>query len=348
MRLKYITAPFLLTLICMSVASCNVHSQAHSAPIQITANASSPFSQLIIETRNNLYQEQFARLDAIAAQLRTNKERFPGGTWKLNAFYNGLNAPPSGDNASEGEWQTHLSKLRKWITQTDSITAHVGLGDALDNYAWSARGYGFADSVTEEGQRLFNERSQLAEKTLLDAKKSGTITCPHWYVVMLQVGLGQGWKTDRYNKLFEEGATLEPTYYYLYRIKAMYLMPRWYGEQGDWEKFVDQASQKIGGKEGSALYYFIASHIFTSYGDTFFTETNVSWPKVKQGFADLQSSYGMNAERLNEACKLAVWAEDSATAHDLFNQIGDKWDASVWRSKKNFDLYKTWAQSASK
>ncbi len=349
MRLKSVSQSVLLFWACVGLASCNVSfkPRAAAASSPVLKQASGAFNQYAAAIRDHLYNERFALLDTTASQLRVSKERFPGGAWKLNAFYTGLGQPTSGDAADEGEWQVHLNKLRKWVKEApDSLTARVGLGDALVNYAWNARGQGYADKVSAEGWRLFNARSALAERALDDVQKLGA-KCPHWYVAKLRIGLGQGWEFARFEKVFQEGVALEPTYYYLYRVKAMYLLPRWYGEPGDWERFADETYQRVGGKDGAILYYLICSHIRTYYGMSLFDQNKVSWPKMKEGFINLDQAYSASTERLNEACVLATMARDRETARALFDRIGENCDLSVWRSKANFEVYRAWAYQKS-
>lgn len=232
----------------------------------------------------------------------------------MNAFYTGVGEPVDGDNAPQSVWEMHLSKLRKWLSQSpNSITAHVGLGEALVNYALNARGNGFSNTVTPEGRRLFDERSAMAEEVLNDAKRLSE-KCPHWYVAMLQIGLGQGWESARFNKVFDEAVALEPAYYYYHRVKAMYLLPRWYGEPGEWEKFADEASRKVGGEQGAILYYLIAAHIRSYYGTDFFEQNQISWPRIKEGYEALEKTYGTDSERMTEVCRLSVMAHEPIEA----------------------------------
>jgi hypothetical protein len=349
MRLKSISQCVLLLWVCVGLASCNASStpRAAAAPSAVVKQSADEFDQFAAAIRDHLNNDRFTLLDTTASQLRVSKERFAGGAWKLNAFYTGLDQPPSGDAADEGEWQVHLNKLNKWVKEApDSLTARVGLGDALVNYAWKARGQGYADKVSGEAWRLFNARSALAERALDDAQKLEE-KCPHWYVAKLSIGLGQGWEPARFEKVFKEGVALEPTYYYLYRVKAMYLLPRWYGEPGDWERFADETYHRVGGKDGAILYYMICSHLRTYYGLSLFDQNKISWPKMREGFMNLDLAYSANNERLNEACVLAAMAGDRETARDLFDRIGENCDLSVWRSKVNFEVYRNWAHHKS-
>jgi hypothetical protein len=308
-----------------------------------SAQGSQSFDQYVVDIRNHLYHDDFALLDSITSQERTKKTRFPGGTWKLHALYIGLSGPVLGDNASEAEWKIHFEKLQTWISRfPDSITARVALGSSLFAFAWKARGRNYIDTVTDQGMQLFKNRLDMAEEVLNRAKKLHE-KCPEWYVVMLQIGIGQGWELPRFNRVFKEGIELEPMYYYLYRSKALFLMPRWYGKPGDWERFVEDTYRSYKAREGAILYYLIASYMRDYYGDGFFEESGISWPRIKEGLAYLEKDYGVDNERLNEACMLAVLAGDRMTAKKLFDQIGDNWQYSVWGSKNRFKSSKTWA-----
>lgn len=335
MQSKVIAHLFTLALVCLGAASCGVKSAnqtsttppaARSSQMPMAASTTQarlpqtsptgrrPFELFQEEVRSYLYEEKFALLDSIASKVRANKERFPGGAWKLNAFYLGVGGPADEDAAPQSEWEMHLGKLRKWLSQSpNSITAHVGLGEALVNYAWNARGTGFSDTITPERGRLFDERSAMAEEVLNDARRLSE-KCPHWYVPMLQIGLGQGWEPSRFNKVFDEAVALNPTYYYYYRVKAMYLLPRWYGQPGEWERFADEASRKVGGSEGAILYYLIASHIRSYYGTQFFEQNQVSWPRIKEGYASLEKTYGTDSERMADVCRLSVMAHEPIEA----------------------------------
>ena len=356
MRIKLVTQFFLLAIACGHVASCTAVSKEKPLPTRVTPARSQASEhipvemkvKLISEIQDNLYDEKFAPIDAIASQARDGKEKFLGGTWKLYAVYHTLSAPFGNSDATDRQWEFHLTKLRQWINQyPNSITARVALGSALVAYAWHARGYGYASTVTEDGWRLFRDRLELAEKAL-NGKDEWRGKCPHGYVAMLSVGVGQGWEYERFDKLFREAIRIEPDYFYVHRVKALYLLPRWHGEPGDWEEFADEAYRQRGAEEGAILYYLITSHIYNFYRDRFFQENKISWPRMKQGFIALEARHGATPSRLNEACKFAALAGDRETARGLFDRIGENWDASVWRSKVNFDVYRAWSRHATK
>jgi hypothetical protein len=302
------------------------------------------FSVYVTEARNRFYREQFLWLEEEASRLRASKDRFPGGYWKLNALYTALGNPEGEESASEEDWEKHLAILRNWVKQQPrSLTAIVGLGDALINYGWKARGTGRAAGVGDAEWRLYNSRMAEAEQVLNDARWLSQ-QCPHWYVAMLRLGQSTGWDARRFNKLFAEAVKLEPTYYYYYRIKATYLMPRWYGEPGDWEKFATESARQVGGDEGDIIFFLIYTHMLGMHDITFMSNPRrAAWPQILAGFRALEKHYGVSPQHLNEACFLAFLSMDRQVAAELFERIGEQYDASVWRSRSRFELFRTGA-----
>lgn len=290
-----------------------------------------------------LSERKFDRLEATASDLRSTKKRFPGGPWKLHKLYNGVAMPDGGSGVSDSCWQGHLALLKEWMRQkSDSVTPCIALGGALVNYAWKARGNGFANTVTDEGWSMFQQRLEEAQ-TVLARVGEKRKTDPHWYLVMETLARGQGWDRKAFDKLFEEGVAVEPLYYYLYQDKAEYLLPRWYGEPGEWQNFADQATRRIGGQQGSALYFLIVDSVHRYYRTNVYSEANLSWQRVRQGYFDLVNLYGTDAHNMNEIIVLAGMAGDRTLAHEMYGKIGDRWDPQSWRNKDLFDQWRRWA-----
>src|SRR5205814_10318239 len=69
-------------------------------------------------------------------------------------------------------WQVHDRIHQDWIAQfPTSITARVAYADFFTDYAWHARGTGFADKVTKEGWQRFRERIELARNTVGETRE---------------------------------------------------------------------------------------------------------------------------------------------------------------------------------
>lgn len=281
---------------------------------------------------------EFAWLEKNIRQYRKSKERVEGGIWLLRAMYVSLEEPDfAGGKVTDDDWKTHFETFERWKdAYPDSISARTAAAHAWTTYAWEARGSGYVNTVSEENFRLFHQRIAEAKRELLDAERAEE-RCPEWYSVRLAVAVGESADWDEYNEIYNEGAALEPTYYYLHRDKAYYLLPRWHGNEGDWPRFAEETSDRIGGDEGKMLYFILVADMYDVYRRKIFLENTLSWERVKDGFDAMQRKYKASNTRLNEFAALAGYAADHQAAKGAFDEIGEKWDPGVWRKKDRFD-----------
>lgn len=291
-------------------------------------------------------RKNFQGLDQLADELRTSKKHTSDGSWHLRQFYLVFSFDTQQDTR-EGRRKARLAFLQSWAdTRKESITARVALASSYTTYAWYARGTGFADSVSEEGWRLFKERLEMARHTLLEAQKLKS-KCPSWWDYMQLVALAQSWDMATYDKVFNEATALEPDYTSYYTRKVIYLLPRWHGKEGDWQQFATRSADKLGGEAGDILYarlgWFV--HNVGCY-DGFLKDAGYSWPRMKKGLEAIVKKYPESNSAANELAYLAWQAKDKNCARPLFERIGNTPDAEVW--SLDLDRYlraKTWALS---
>jgi len=289
-----------------------------------------------------LNHEEFDLLDQIASQARSSKSRFSGGKWKLSAFYQGLERPPGADP----EWRHHIQKLKSWKSHNpESLTARIALAVAYTAYGWDARGSGTADTVTEEGWRLFAERTAVAARILKDASALRE-RCPHWYAAMLEVALAQGMDPAAEESLFQQAIAFEPLYDPYYRARAWFLLPIWNGEEGETEAFAEKTATMIGGEEGNVLYYEIAAQLACSC-NVGFDLKHLSWKRIQAGQAAQQRKYGVSLVKVNWLAKMADRFSDPAVGERANAQIGENWDEDTWKTRKIFDNFRSWVANYS-
>jgi WD40 repeat protein len=245
--------------------------------------------------------KNFTDLEKTAERFRRG-ERLAGGSWILPLFYDGLVGEKDG---SEEARRVLLEEWRKEFPE--SQTAVVALAEWWTNYAWDARGGGWAPTVTEEGWEKFAERLDVARRTLysVDGKD---VRCPEWYAALLTVALGEGWPHEAYDKVFNEAVQRWPDYYSFYFRKAHYLLPRWYGGQGEWEAFAGKAADSH--PEGDALYARIVWSKM-AFGNMF-EQSSADWGRMKRGLEKILEKYPASGWDLSQACKMAFQAGDYA------------------------------------
>ena len=290
-----------------------------------------------------LKEEQFDVLECIANAARKDETRFSGGEWKIHKFYVGLGEPSPDMHATDDDWKQHLAIAQKWVeAKPNSVTARIALARSYTGYAWFARGEGMADSVSDSGWKQFESRLAEAQKILKEAS-SLTEKDPEWYVVMQQVAMGQGWQPERAKALFEKAVAFEPGYYYYHRMLANFLLPKWYGQEGDTSNFLNASADKYPGAEGDAMYFLIASEVVCTCDEPEFNK--LLWPRLQKGFQVTEKEYGPSMRNLNYYALMAARFSDVEAAHQAFHRIGNNWDYDTWHSERYFEQNKQWADS---
>ena len=290
-------------------------------------------------------QGDFAQLEKIARQVRTDRSRLAGGFWKLLSFYEGVGKPATGDRSTDAQWAGHIADLKKWIAASpESATARIALAEAYVNYAWFARGSGYSNTVSDSGWELFSQRIAFAKATLIEAAALKE-KCPYWFAVMQTVARAEGWDKQQARELLDQAAAFEPDYYHYYREYAMFLLPKWYGEEGETQAFAEEVSARLPEPDGSIVYFEIASLLACQCDKERDTLEGMSWPKTKQGYSELVRLYGTSNLKANRFAYMSFVADDKASAQSAFAAVGPDWNHLVWRSAANFESAHSWATS---
>jgi len=314
-------------------------------PFQITV-AESPETMEINDISNRaanlLATKDYDKLDDLAATYRASKEAYPDGMWKLAYVYAGTDGP---ENAPEDQWPAHQKEIEAWIqAKPQSITARVALARFLRDYAWHARGSGYANTVTDESWQLFGQRLTRAAAILTDAKNLKE-TCPVYWSTFLGVALGLEANKEQYDRIFDQAARAEPDYHFYYQTRAVYLLPRWHGQPGEWEEDLAKSADRIGGEDGDMLYAQVVwdIHHYGSSDNVFDENKGISWERVDRGFEVIEKRFPDSIAAKNERAHLAGLAGDKEKARKYFIQTEGKVDLSDWNAKGEFIDAANWA-----
>ena len=311
------------------------------APGGLGAEGESSMRTKIRETSHETFLAgKYQELDGMAKEFREKKARLPSGLWKLPLVYGGI-YPETPDDAG---YKKAFALLDAWIKASpESITPRVAKGNLLTDYAWLARGNGYANSVTNEGWLVFGMRLSQARQVLDDAGKLKE-KCPEWFTAMQTVALGQGWNSKDYEALYHNAVAFEPTYYDIYFQKAYFLLPKWNGSVGDWERFAEDAAKNDDPKEGMSIYARVAWAESDEYSDMF-KKSAITWEKMKQGFRDMMMEYPDSQRNLNAFCRFAFLAQDRDTVKELLARIGDHPDLGGWGQPGIWESAVQWAKT---
>jgi hypothetical protein len=292
------------------------------------------------EVRSMFEVEDFKSLQALAKDLFKSKERFPDGSWKLSAFYSGLeNRPDFSDESYAADAEIHKKWRKQFPNSPTQLTAFAGL---LSSYAWQAKKTSREDTVNTNVTEKMQERLSAARKNLQLAIETGNEDI-HWYIVALKIGLGQGWSKKEFDSIVEIAKEKEPEYYAVYQNRALSLLPKWYGKKGDMEKFAKTIANDLE-EHGDEAYASIATNIYGFYSNIF-EETTMEWDRVKNGLIKSMEKYPNAITLQNHAAYLATLASDNTFAKECFDRLGNKYVKSVWKKPDRFVHFRTRART---
>jgi hypothetical protein len=282
---------------------------------------------------------EYKQLDELAAKYRTTKERSQSGSWRLSHLYEGLRVARSSKKGDTTATQMERAEqLKKWIeVRPNSITARVAWAGYLKDRAWEARGGGFAGTVTEGGWEGFRDNLEKARIVLEDAKKLPE-RCPEWYSIMLGVALGQSWGRKRYDALFEEAFAFEPGFHSFCNAKAIRLLRRWGGGEGEAVAFAKDIAERTKKDFGDIYYARIALEVVIYEP---FEESGFDWERTKKGFQEILKSYPQSDYWVQNLARVAAIAKDQETARDAFLKMKEKPIPEVWNGQYRKD--RAWA-----
>ncbi|MBD8696658.1 DUF4034 domain-containing protein [Stenotrophomonas sp. CFBP 13718] len=318
----------LLAACALFIAPCQANESAERTAIKETVYS-------LMDARD------FDALEALAERYRQPDERTSSGTWKLEHFYNGVNAYLGYKRTAA--WAPRIAFVDAWIKHSpDAPTPHIAKGILLLNRAFQYRGGGFARTVKEENWAPFRENVDLARAHLMKHKTQAARD-PHWYHRMLEVARLQDWSYGQFDALFDEGTARHPRYYGLYFSATEALLPKWGGSAGRIEDFAQQTVRRTRATEGTSLYariYWVA--INTQFDMDFPGNSRVDWPTMSRSMDDVLQQYPAEWNIQNFAYFSCLAGDREKTAA-LVRRMREPADMDAWPSQEAYQECRDWA-----
>ena len=279
----------------------------------------------------------FESLASQAQTYRSTKATFKNGTWKLHSFYAAFgNYEAIGTDKACAQL---IAQLEKWAAQEpESITPRIALAEAYHGYAWLARGSGFGSTVTDAGEKLMEQRVAKGFDWLREAKKlQQTNHDPAFYAVMLHSFLGADVNRQVYEESFNAGVADAPDYAPLYQYKGYYLLPRWYGQDGEWEKYARAISRRTDIPGSGEIFARIALYLHDlGYFYDEFSGDDQSWEELKTSFHTIETNHPDSIEIKSIICLMSARLGDYQEARAQAKLLDGRVDLSVWQTQTNF------------
>jgi hypothetical protein len=163
------------------------------------------------------------------------------------------------------------------------------------DYAWEARGSGWAKDVTPDGWRLFGDRLRLAEEALDTAwKNDATLAEAPLLAMRLQTGLGKG--REEMEVWYQRAIKFPQNRYEAVRQKLWFLEPRWYGSEEEMLAFAREVVKNdLFYGDVPLQLYLTHESLAGYYGNSrpnYWTEPQV-WPDIQTSF---ERFFALNGE----------------------------------------------------
>lgn len=283
---------------------------------------------LMSQTNGYLKAGDYKSLETLYLQLRKG-ERTPSGIWKLVIYYNQLM-----NFAQPGRDRSRLDSMVQRVTQWEkqfpaSVPARIFHAYVYWNRALAFRGSAPFTDLSREDRHETRVAANRASDILFGVRRAAS-TDPEWYRANLLVMPYVGLSAQRIEQEVERAMKLHAHYHEIYFQASFYMRPLWGGSNAAIDRMARNAAAAAAVKEGRALYARIYWYLDQAvYRGSLFTDTDVSWPDMKNGFDDLVARYP-DPWNLNAYAYFACLAGDTVTANVLLGRIGDALVFSAW------------------
>ena len=185
--------------------------------------------KLGVEITRLAWNERFYALEALAESLKQDEIL-------LDMLYDRCRQLGAFDNP-----ESVTARLERWCGFIpESQTARTALATHLVHLGWEARGYGYADTVSDEGWRVLKQRLNEAA-SLLEAP-SDSAGC----ALRISVAMGRSESLEVVDQMVDLSLKLDPSAIQPVIAKCIYLLPRWGGSKEQVVGFLEETMKERG------------------------------------------------------------------------------------------------------
>lgn len=280
------------------------------------------YANAIMTIEGAMNQGDFEKLDRMHDEFLAMELAGGNGRQMLGAFTDATRGGFAGEDPKR-----YAKLFSDWREKAPESKLRPALEAAMwMEFAWKARGGGYAGDVPDEAFKIFDERLARAAKVLEEGDKAGRKS-PLWYDEAIAVAGSLGAPPAVLDALVEDGSERFPDFLPMYKTRVNYLLPQWGGNYDRIDAFIRRAVMKTQSIEGTAMYARLYDYVHGFYrGNDFFHETKASWRLMRHAFQDEVAGGQID---LNQYATYACIAEDKDTTRLLLRSLGERANLGV-------------------
>ncbi len=260
--------------------------------------------------------EDFAAIDALADQYRSEVTRAKSGYWYLLHLHVGLDFDSK--NKDAGYWQQAEETVQRWLSfNPDSIIAPIVLAELYHSKAWASRGRGLTNVTAAEQALGFRDYSRQAYDILLQYREQSRFD-PQWHTLLLNLKLQRNEAEIMAN--LKQGVAQEAQYFQMYLNAADSLSPDWGGSFAAIDKVARFAAEQTRETDGESMYARVYAYFTAYYGHRLAYAGFYDKEKARQGIKDLLARYP-TVWSYNSLAQMSCLAEDFESYLDIVDQM---------------------------
>lgn len=267
------------------------------------------------------FQKDYAAFEKHASAILEDMD--DAESFELTGLYNTLGLIREDDDI-----ETMEAVLNEWCeTGGDSHIPWLIRGRFRINHAWSIRGGGYANTVSEAAWKGFKEKLAQASE---DLEKSYSLNPddPNSSAALVVVAKGLGLSEEAMEESYQNAVSAFPGHYYANSNKLEYLTPYWHGSEKRMFEFAESvaASKDDHPPLGSILVEAFRKAHYTIHKDQGYMARNEVWSKIEEIYEAFFKAYPDNLRMHYFYAKDAILAKKYDKAIEQFEIIGDRWE----------------------
>lgn len=280
-------------------------------PLQfVTGDADAETQKWIRQGAALLAAKKYDEIEKVAAQLQKSNAANVQGAPHLASFFAGL-------TQSAGGLPVTQKRIAAWrVARPKSNLARLAAVAMWTSAGYDARGSGVASTITDAMSARIDAALQKGAATLKTLPASA-FDSPLAFDVVLGWGLLASAPREYFDHYFETGIKKFPNYLPLYTQRAHDLLPRWFGEPGEWEAMAKKRADQIGGEEGDVFYAHIVWSLNQTVSDLPADPNDLSYKRARRGLENLQEFHPESVSVASALLQLALHAGDNTTIKQL-------------------------------